>query len=290
MSDSIVDLEVIGGNNTHIDSPPASESSEEENAKMADIDDTLFDAIRTTREIQALLEEDRNRKTEFGPPMLPFEVPPAPVWPPMPPFGVSQDSRYQQHSPPESGRGARQRTMVQGSLACNASPPPHQRMANVPPENDRREFLALEVEVRGNTKNLATLHRTVHNIKDNVMIMEETFKRILEESANDIRRLGIQMSNFEGTLRALFSQMDELRKVVHNFMCTNAPVDNNTSNVHRPETTREAPQSYMGEMFSPEEPPPTPVEIRRPPRVSSLPLDMASSLCRQPSIHNPDRH
>ena len=70
------------------------------------------------------------------------------------------------------------------------------------------------------------------------MIMEETFKRILEESANDIRMLSIQMSNFEGTLRAIFSQMDELQKVVHNFMSANAPVDNNTSNVHCPETTR----------------------------------------------------
>ena len=131
MSDSIVDLEVGERNKMHIDSPPASESSEEENAKMADIDDTLFDAIRTSREIQALLEEDGNMKTKFGPPMLPFEVPPAPVWPPMPPFGVSQDSGYQQHSPLESGRGARQRTMVQGSVAYNVSPPPHQRMTNV---------------------------------------------------------------------------------------------------------------------------------------------------------------
>ena len=67
---------------------------------MADIDDiilsgkTLSDAIRTDMEIQALLEEERNRKTDFGPPMLPSEVPPATVWPAMPPFGGLEDYRF----------------------------------------------------------------------------------------------------------------------------------------------------------------------------------------------------
>ena len=142
MSDSIVDLEVIGKDKTHIDSPPASVSSEEGNSKMEEFDDrdgkTLSDAIRTDMEIQALLEEERNRKTDFGMPTLPREVPPAPVWPTMPPFGISQDYRVQQHSPGELGRGARQITFVQGPLVYNATPPPHQTMVNVPSENAQK--------------------------------------------------------------------------------------------------------------------------------------------------------
>ena len=156
MSNSTVDLEVPGVNKTHIDSPQASVSTEEEETKMENTMDMdgifVSDAIRTEMESQALLEEARNRKTEFVPPLLPREVPPAPVLPPMPPFGVSQDFRYQQHSPVELGRGARQRNYVQGPLDYNVTPPPHQAMVNVLPEHARKDFLALEVEVRKNRK------------------------------------------------------------------------------------------------------------------------------------------
>ena len=112
MSDSIVDQEVVEGNKLNNNSPPASVSSEEGNFKMADIDDiilsgkTLADAIRTDMENQALLEEERNRTTDFRPSMLPSEVPPAPAWPAMPLFGGSEDYRFQQQAPIDLGRGA----------------------------------------------------------------------------------------------------------------------------------------------------------------------------------------
>ena len=66
MSNSTVDLEVPGGKKPHIDFPPASVSSEEEEPNMENTMDMdgifVSDAIRTEMESQALLKEARNRK------------------------------------------------------------------------------------------------------------------------------------------------------------------------------------------------------------------------------------
>ena len=161
MLDSNVDLEVIEGNKTNIDFPSTSVSSEEGDSKMEDMDamdgNIISDAILMEMSIQALLEKDKNKIGEFVPPVMPRGLPPAPARPLVPPFGVSQDFRYQQHSQLESDRGARQRTVVRGQLAYNATPLHHQPMVNVPPESARKEFLALARQVRTNTRNLVTL-------------------------------------------------------------------------------------------------------------------------------------
>ena len=130
------------------------------------------------------------------------------------PFGLPQDIRYQLQSPEGLGGGARSQTCGQRPMGYAATPPLHQMMMHVTPDRARTDFLALEVEVRGNSQRIESLRHTIYDIRDSVETMDGAFKSILADNVNEIRRLGIRMSNFEESLTGLFTPLSEVRRTI----------------------------------------------------------------------------
>ena len=106
-------------------------------------------------------------------------------------------------------------------------------------------------------------------------------KGICADNLNELRTLGLRVAGIEEGLSGLFTQMSDIREMVANFM-HNYKVDRETSTLggNGLENIQETPRSRptSGDMFSPEDFPPTPLGIMRPPGASSLPFDTASSL------------
>jgi len=206
--------------------------------------------------------------------MTPHHVDPAPRLPPVPPYGVSQDVRYQ-YNYPENARGdARRGTFQQKLQDYQVTPPFHQQMVTGSLERAQSEFRDLEQKVRTNSIMIESLKDAIQEINHNIVNMEEAFTESLAASNRNIRSLGKRMMNLEEALEGLSMQITEMRCMLENIMQANSedPISPEIIQV----TPRSRPGSGTG--YIPEESPPTPVGIMRPSGTTPFPLDTAMSL------------
>ena len=111
----------------------------------------VSDAILQAMEEEVLFEREKSARKGREPVMMPHHVDPAPRLPPVLPFGVSQDVRYQ-YNYPENARGDAQRGTFQQKLQdYQVTPPFHQQMVTGSPERAQSEFRGLEQKVRTNS-------------------------------------------------------------------------------------------------------------------------------------------
>ena len=202
--------------------------------------------------IQTMDKTNFEREEDFmlracEPFMVPRDVDPAPPVPPAPPFGLSQDVRYQFRSPEYV------QTVKQKPIGYNKTPPIHQQMMTGSPERAQSEFRDLEQKVRTNSIMIDSLKDAVQEINNNIVSMEVAFTKTLADSNRDIRSLGNRMTNVEESLNGLVTQMGEMRYMLENLM--HVTTENNNGSRNGPETIQVTPVSHIrsGAGFSPEE-------------------------------------
>ena len=201
MSDNNVGLEAREKDKTNIHSPPTSGFGGEDTDKMAAIAAMdgieVSDAILQAMEEEVLFEREKLARKGREPVMTPHHVDPAPRLPPVPPYGVSQDVRYQ-YNYPENARGDAQRGTFQQKLQdYQVTPPFHQQMVTGSPEHAQSEFRDLEQKVRTNSIMIESLKDALQEIKHNIANMEEAFTGSLAASNRNIRSLGKRMMSLE---------------------------------------------------------------------------------------------